>query len=130
MPATASPRWAAERLLHATLSPDPGEIADCYAPGVVIEMPFAAAALYPSRIETTREELRAQFRAGAAVRRYQRLSDVFIHDTADPEVVITEYQLHGELIAMRNSRDPHGPAILFTRDSVEQLLDSARCGET
>lgn len=33
-------------------------------------------------------------------------------------------------IAMRNSRDPHGPAILFSRDSVEELLDSARCGET
>jgi len=97
MPATASPRQTAQRLLHATVSPDPGDIADCYAPAVVIEMPFAAAPLYPSRIETTREELRARFRAGAAVRRYRRLSDVVIHDTADPEVVIAEYQLHGEL---------------------------------
>lgn len=97
MPATASPRHTAERLLEATTSPDPGDIADCYAPAVVIEMPFAAAPLYPARIETTREELRARFRAGAAIRRYQRLSDVVIHDTADPEVVITEYQLHGEL---------------------------------
>jgi uncharacterized protein len=98
MPATASPRQIAARFLHATLSTDPGDIADCYAPAVVIEMPFDAAALFPSRIETTREELRARFRAGAAVRRYQRLSDVVIHDTADPEVVITEYQLHGDLI--------------------------------
>jgi ketosteroid isomerase-like protein len=98
MPATASPRHTAEQLLEATTSPDPGDIADCYAPAVVIEMPFAAAPLYPARIETTREELRARFRAGAAIRRYQRLSDVAIHDTADPEVVITEYQLHGELI--------------------------------
>lgn len=97
MPATASPRQTAERLLHATLSSDPGDIADCYAPAVVIEMPFAAAPLYPARIETTREELRARFRAGAAIRRYQRLSDVVIHDTADPGVVITEYEIHGEL---------------------------------
>jgi hypothetical protein len=97
MPATASPRHTAQQLLEATISPDPGGIADCYAPAVVIEMPFAAP-LYPARIETTREELRARFRAGAAIRRYQRLSDVVIHDTADPEVVITEYQLHGELI--------------------------------
>jgi uncharacterized protein len=97
MPATASPRQTAERLLAATVSPDPGDIADCYAPDVVIEMPFAATPLYPGRIETTREELRARFRAGAAIRRYQRLSDIVIHDTADPEVVITEYQLHGEL---------------------------------
>lgn len=98
MPATASPRQTAQRLLHAILGTDPGDIADCYAPSVVIEMPFAAPVLYPSRIETTREELRARFQAGAAVRRYQRLSHVVIHDTADPEVVITEYQLHGELI--------------------------------
>lgn len=98
MPATTSPRQTAERLLHAVIGANPGDIADCYAPAVVIEMPFAAPALYPSRIETTREELRARFQAGAAARRYQRLSDAVIHDTADPEVVITEYQLHGELI--------------------------------
>ena len=98
MPATASARQVAERLLGATTGPDPGDIADCYAPAVVIEMPFAVAPLYPARIETTREELRARFRAGAAIRRYQRLSDVVIHQTADPEVVIAEYQLHGELI--------------------------------
>ena len=61
-------------------------------------MPFAAEPLYPDRIQTTREELRARFRAGTAVRRYQRLSDVVIHETADPEVVIAEYQLHGELL--------------------------------
>src|SRR3984885_9466185 len=95
---TATARQTAEHLLQATVGSDPGAIADCYAPAVVIEMPFAVAPLYPSRIQTTREELRARFRAGAAVRRYQRLSDVVIHDTADPEVVITEYQLHGELI--------------------------------
>ena len=97
MPATASPRQTVQRLLHAVVRPDPGDIADCYAPAVVIEMPFAAVPLYPARIETTREELRTRFRAGAAIRRYQRLSDVVIHDTADPEVVIAEYQLHGEL---------------------------------
>jgi hypothetical protein len=32
-----SPRQAAERLLHATIGPDPGDIADCYAPDVVID---------------------------------------------------------------------------------------------
>lgn len=33
-------------------------------------------------------------------------------------------------IAMRNSRDPNGPTLLLTRDAVEDLLDSARCGES
>jgi ketosteroid isomerase-like protein len=96
MPAT-TPRQTAEQFLRATLSPDPGDLAEFYAPEVVIEMPFTAAGLYPSRIETTREELRARFRAGAAVRRYRDLRDVIIHETADPEVVIAEYGLDGEL---------------------------------
>jgi uncharacterized protein len=96
MDATATARQVAEQLLQAIISPDPGTAADCYAGDVVIEMPFAPAALYPSRIQTTREELRARFRAGAAVRRYQRLSDTAIYETTDPGVVIAEYQMHGE----------------------------------
>lgn len=32
-------------------------------------------------------------------------------------------------IALRNSRDPRGPALLLSRDALEDLLDSARCGE-
>ena len=96
MPITTA-RQTAEQFLNATLSPDPGAMADFYAPHVVIEMPFAPAGLYPARTETTREELRARFRAGAAARRYRKLRDVVIHETTDPEVVIAEYGLDGEL---------------------------------
>ena len=92
-----TPRQTAEQFLRATLSPDPGDMAEFYAPEVVIEMPFAAAGLYPARIETSREELRARFRAGAAARRYRDLRDVVIHETTDPGVVIAEYGLDGEL---------------------------------
>jgi ketosteroid isomerase-like protein len=97
MPAIANPGQIAQRLLDATVGADPGGIADCYAPAVVIEMPFAVAPLYPERIETTREELRARFRAGAAVRRYRQVRNAIIHATDDPEVVIAEYELDGEL---------------------------------
>jgi ketosteroid isomerase-like protein len=101
MPAatTASPRQTAEQFLRAAISPRPGDMADCYAPTVIIEMPFAVTSLYPGRVETTREELRARFAANSAIRHYQRLSNVVIHETADPEVVITEYELHGEFVA-------------------------------
>lgn len=96
MPAsTVSPRDTVERFLRAAVSEHPEDMADCYAANVVIEMPFAPAALYPARIETSREELRARFGAGRAVRRYERLDNVVIHETADPEVIITEYDLHG-----------------------------------
>ena len=97
MPATtASPRETAERFLGAAIGADPGDMADCYAPSFVIEMPFTVEGLFPERVETTREELRARLRAGAATRRYKRLGNVVIHETTDPGVVIVEYELHGE----------------------------------
>ena len=118
MPATVSARQTAEHLLQATVSPDPGDIADCYAPAVVIEMPFAAAALYPARIETTREELRARFRGR---RRDQavasRLSDIRDpRDRSDPEVVIAEYQLHGELIQSAEPFSQRFVMVMTVRD--------------
>jgi|ERR1700761_5601855 len=113
---SATARQVAEHLLRATIGSDPGEIADCYATDVVIEMPFAVAALYPARIETTREELRTRFRAGTAVRRYRRLSDVSIHETADPEVAIAEYELHGELSATGEPFSQRFVMVLTVRD--------------
>jgi uncharacterized protein len=98
MPAT-TPRETVERLVRAATSADPGDMADCYATEVVIEMPFATPALYPARIETTREQLRARFRAGTALRRYTGLDRLVIHETTDPEVVIAEYALRGERAA-------------------------------
>ncbi|MDR0342297.1 MAG: nuclear transport factor 2 family protein [Nocardiopsaceae bacterium] len=114
--ATASPRQVAERLLRAVTGPDPGDIADCYAPEVVIEMPFAVAPLYPARIETTREELRARFRAGAAVRRYTRLTDVTIHETTGPGVVIAEYELHGHLASTAEPFSQRFVMVMTVRD--------------
>ena len=91
-------REVAERLLAAAVSGHPEDMADCYGPDVVIEMPFSAG-LYPSRIETTREELRGRYAAGAAMRRYERLSGARVHETTDPAVVIAEYTLHGRMVA-------------------------------
>jgi len=93
-----SARVTVERFLDVTVSGRPGDLADFYAPSVVIEMPFATAALYPARIETTREELRQRFAAGASVRRYTDVDNVRIHETADPETVIAEYDLRGAMV--------------------------------
>lgn len=32
-------------------------------------------------------------------------------------------------VAMRNSRDPHGPALIFTRDEMAAFLAGAKDGE-
>jgi ketosteroid isomerase-like protein len=88
------PQETIERFLKAVVSPAPGDMADCYADQVVIEMPFASG-LVPARLETTREEIRQRFAAGAAARRYTGLRDVRVHETADPDVVVLEYTLDG-----------------------------------
>ena len=89
-----SPRPTVERFLRAAVSPDPGDMADCYADRFVIEMPFASG-LGPERSEFTREEIRARFAAGAAVRRYTAVRDLRVHQTADPDVLVVEYRLDG-----------------------------------
>ncbi len=94
---TSSPRETVDRFLKAVVSPAPGDMADCYADQVVIEMPFASG-LAPGRLETTREEIRQRFAAGAASRRYTGLRDVRIHETADPDVLVIEYTLEGTRI--------------------------------
>jgi ketosteroid isomerase-like protein len=111
-----SARATVEGLLAATVGEDPGAIADFYAPHVVIEMPFAPAALHPARIETTREELRTRFRAGTAVRRYDRLREVRVHETADPEVVVAEYVLDGHLVVTDAALTLSFAMVLTVRD--------------
>ena len=37
--------------------------------------------------------------------------------------------LPGGGVGMRNSRDPHGPALIWSREAVAALLDGVRSGE-
>jgi ketosteroid isomerase-like protein len=87
-----SAHQVAERFLAASVE-DVTQLADLYADNVVIEMPFAAP-LFPVRRETTREELRQGF-SRATDRRYTGVENATIHEMADPETVVLEYDLHG-----------------------------------
>src|SRR6202035_5415936 len=75
---TSTPRQTVERFLKAVVSPAPGDLADCYADQIVIEMAFASG-LAPERTETTREEP--------------------IHETAEPDILVLEYRLDGTRIS-------------------------------
>lgn len=123
MPTQFSPRQLVDQFLRAAVSDRPEDMADCYASDVVIEMPFAPAGLYPPRAETTREELRARFKAGSAVRRYERLGNVVIHETTDPEVIITEYDLHGHLVT---SGEPFVMSFVMVMTVREGLIVNTR----
>jgi uncharacterized protein len=41
--------------------------------------------------------VRARHPGGAAASRYTSAHDVTIHETTDPEVIVAEYELHGEM---------------------------------
>ncbi|GAA3649298.1 nuclear transport factor 2 family protein [Nonomuraea antimicrobica] len=96
--ATPTAHEVVERFLSAALDPAGGNLADLYGASVVIEMPFAPPGI-PQRSETSGEELRTRFQAGAGAREYQKIDSVVIHQTADPEVVIVEYDVHGKVVA-------------------------------
>jgi uncharacterized protein len=112
-----SAREVAGRLLAAAVSERPEDMADCYAEQVVIEMPFSAG-LYPSRIESTREEMRERYRAHRAVRHYEQVSDVRVHQSTDPEVAIAEYTLHGSMVASGEPFAMTFVMVLTVRDGV------------
>jgi len=94
----ARPRDVIERFLSGYTDPDGSDLASIYGPSVVIEMPFAPPG-FPPRTETSGEQLDARFKAGAAARRYEKVDSVVIHETADPGVIIVEYDVHGRVVA-------------------------------
>ncbi|MEU5386698.1 nuclear transport factor 2 family protein [Kitasatospora cineracea] len=96
--AVPTAREVAERFLAAAPDPVGGGLADLYGDTVVIEMPFAPPGV-PRRTETTREQLRARFAAGAGVREYTGVGSAAVHETRDPGVVVVECDLHGRLVA-------------------------------
>jgi uncharacterized protein len=97
----ASPREVFARL-HERVRDDydmDGQ-ADLYAIDGVLEMPFAPSGM-PSSVRG-REAIRtllvaAGQQARQSFRRIVRYDPLVIHDTADPEVIIAEFDVHGEV---------------------------------
>jgi len=98
---TRSPRDVFEDMLHLILERRFDAYADLFTDDAVFELPFAPPGV-PRRIEG-REEIRAFLRAGTervatAARRWDFRS-VVVHETTDPEVIVTEFSVHGEVTA-------------------------------
>lgn len=99
--APAGPREVFE-LLHERVRDDydmDGQ-ADLYAQDGVLELPFALPVM-PRRLRG-REEIRGFLRAAGrrarqAGRRIVRYDPIVVHETADPEVIVAEFDLHGEV---------------------------------
>jgi ketosteroid isomerase-like protein len=94
---TASPRQVFQRVLRAIENTEMDAYADLFAADGTFELPFAPPPL-PRRIEG-REAIRAFFHAAAerltAAPPQFKFSSVVVHETVDPEVIVTEYEVHG-----------------------------------
>ncbi|WP_328645722.1 nuclear transport factor 2 family protein [Amycolatopsis sp. NBC_00348] len=93
--ASAAAREVFDRFLAASVENRWDDLADLYAEDVVIEMPFTPAGV--PRLTKGREELRRRFRAAGGVRRLVKAENVVVHETADPAVLVAEFDLHGEM---------------------------------
>lgn len=97
----SSPREVVERFMRATADNAWDDLADLYAPDVVIEIPFAPPGV-PKRTEG-RERLRERFKSIAGWRRFERAELLAMHETQDSEVVVAEWSAHGQVTATGRS---------------------------
>ncbi len=94
MSKTTSPRKVFESLLQGISDGRWYELADLYAEDAVVELPFTPGA--PTRLEG-REAVRAHFATAAGGPLKVRASNVVVHDTDDPEVIIAEFDYFGHV---------------------------------
>lgn len=98
-----SPREVFERLHQRVRDNyDMDGQAELYAPEGTLELPFAPVGV--PRLIQGREEIReflgaAGQRAREAGRRILRYDPLVVHETAEPEVIVAEFELHGEVAA-------------------------------
>nr|WSY57285.1 nuclear transport factor 2 family protein [Streptomyces sp. NBC_00886] len=49
--------------------------------------------------EPGREAFRAHLREGGKLQKFNAVDHVHVHETTDPELVVTDYRLHGHVLA-------------------------------
>ena len=99
---SATPRAVFEHLHRLVQQYDMDGQADLFAPDGIMEFPFAAPGM--PRFLHGRDEIRrvlvpAGRKAQQAGRRITHYDPVVVHETADPEVIVAEFTLHGEVTA-------------------------------
>jgi uncharacterized protein len=112
----AGPRELFERWQRLVLSNDPGTLGTLSAEDVVLETPFAAPG-HPRRIEGREQFLAfARPRRSALPARFEEFRSVVIHDTADPDVIVAEYELCGTVTTTGERASARFVVVLTARD--------------
>ncbi|MEU8802663.1 nuclear transport factor 2 family protein [Spirillospora sp. NPDC048819] len=107
-----TPRDLFARFQDNVLAGQAGLDEEMLAADVVVEMPFAPAG---SRRVAGREEVVAMTRAGreALPIVFEEFQEVVIHESADPEVIIAEYQIVATMPG--NSTQAHAAFVVVLR---------------
>ena len=108
----ASPRDVFERLLDGITGRRWGELAELYAEDAVVEMPFAAPA---HKIEG-RAAVREHFLAAAGGPLELVARNIVVHETADPEVIVAEFDYRGRVTTTGASFEVANVQVLRVRD--------------
>jgi ketosteroid isomerase-like protein len=108
-----SPRAVCERLLAGISSGSWAELADLYADDVVVEQPFGGLA--PTRLEG-RAAVHERFVTAAAGQLELEARNVVIHETTDPEVVVSEFDYEGRVVATGRTFSLANVQVLRVRD--------------
>jgi ketosteroid isomerase-like protein len=112
----ASPREIFERWQQLILGNGPDAEGQLSADDVIIETPFAPPG-HPRRFEGLEQFLAyARPRRSALPARFEEFRNVVIHDTADPQVVIAEYDLSGTVTTTGKHATASFIAILTVRN--------------
>jgi uncharacterized protein len=92
MTATPSPREVFLRLVHGVCDGRWDELPELYAERTHVEHPFHPLGAPALR---SRAELREHFAAGSPGTFDRRPANIRVHETADPEVIVAEFEYRG-----------------------------------
>jgi uncharacterized protein len=109
------------------------ELPELYADQTCVEHPFAPFAGKPLR---TREDLREHFSAGKLLPPLrQEPADITVHETADPEVIVAEFEYRGTTESGEPFRVPcvfvlrvRDGKIVASRDYIDPISSARRRG--
>jgi ketosteroid isomerase-like protein len=110
-----SPRQVFARLSQGISEQRWRELADLYAEDVVVDMPFAAPV--PTRLHG-REQVRAHFAAAAGGPLSLQAQNVVVHETADPEVIVAEFDYAGQVATTGTTFRVANVQVLRIRDGL------------
>ncbi|GAA3485639.1 nuclear transport factor 2 family protein [Streptomyces yanii] len=139
MPDTTSadlgPRDVLARFHRAMLDKSADDLADLYAADALHEFPFLGFPGMPERYQG-REEVRAGYRAawGTSPAQPQRIHDVLVHESIDPEVITVEQVVAGTVTTTGQAFSFPGLLVIRVRNGlivhVRDYMDGLRIAHT